>query len=202
MTQGASMDRARCIAAAIGAVCVAGCEFQVTQPAPVVAPPAIVSAPPSISITNTNTNTNTDTSDRSDTETPPAPGTPDPGTQPGAVIPLPAYGEEVTRGVAAANPSLLANSCEGTSGASAWRFLDRVIQTLQARDARWGYLCKDANCSKVAADIVAYRASSGNTGIWIVDVIGNHCPGPGDVVQVRWGVLPFETARRWVGVRP
>ena len=118
------------------------------------------------------------------------------------MIPLPAYGEGVAREVAAANKTLLANSCEGTSGASAWGFLDLLVRTLQARDARWGYLCKDARCSKVAADVVAYRASAGTTGIWIVDVIGNHCPGPGDVVQVRWGILPFETARSWVGIRP
>ena len=39
-----------------------GCEFQVTQPAPVAAPTG-TPAPPSITITNTNTNTNTDSSD-------------------------------------------------------------------------------------------------------------------------------------------
>jgi hypothetical protein len=49
---------------------------------------------------------------------------------------------------------------------------------------------------------VAYRASAGDTGIWIVDVLGNHCPGPTDSpTEFRWGVLPFETARRWVGHR-
>jgi hypothetical protein len=117
-------------------------------------------------------------------------------------LPLPVYGESVAREVAAANPALLAHSCEITSGPSAWGFLDLLVRTLQARDARWGYLCKDAGCSRVAADVVAYRASAGDTGIWIVDVIGNHCPNPSDVVAVRWGVLPFETVRRWIGVRP
>jgi len=54
-----------------------------------------------------------------------------------------------------------------------------------------------------ARDIVAYRASSGDTGIWIVDVIGNHCPGAttGDVPTVRWGILPFELERRWAPAR-
>ena len=184
-------------------VLVTGCELNISQPAAPTptAAPAPVSAP--ITISNTNTNTNTDTSDRSDTETPGPGTTPGSTVPPGAVIPLPAYGEEVTRSVSASNPSLILNSCEGATGASAWTFLDLVIDTLQARDPRWGYLCKDASCTKVAADIVAYRASSGTTGIWIVDVIGNHCPGAGtgDVPTVRWGVLPFETARPWTGTR-
>lgn len=184
-------------------VLVTGCELNISQPAAPTptAAPAPVSAP--ITISNTNTNTNTDTSDRSDRETPTTPGAPGSSVPPGAVIPLPAYGEEVTRSVSASNPSLILNSCEGQTGASAWQFLDLVIDTLQARDPRWGYLCKDASCSRVAADIVAYRASSGTTGIWIVDVIGNHCPGAGtgDVPTVRWGVLPFETGRPWTGTR-
>jgi hypothetical protein len=99
--------------------------------------------------------------------------------------------------VAAANPTLLANSCQDTHGESAWQFLDLVIRTLRAQDQRWGYLCKDASCVTFGADIVAYRATSSTTGIWIVDVIQNHCPGPGDTVSARWGVLPFETERRW-----
>jgi hypothetical protein len=181
----------------VAALLLAGCEFRVTQPAPVTVTPV---SPPSITITNTNTNTNTTERDRSDTDPDPAPG--GGGTGGATVLPLPAYGEGVAREIAAAHPALLAHSCELTSGAAAWGFLDRLVRALQARDARWGYLCKDAGCTKVAADIVAYRASAGDTGIWIVDVIGNHCPGSGDVVTVRWGVLPFETVRRWIGVRP
>lgn len=154
-----------------------------------------------ITVSNTNTNTNTATTDRSDTG--PAPSSGGGDTPAGAVLPLPAYGEPVTRDVAAANPSLLANSCQETSGESAWQFLDLVISTLRARDQRWGYLCKQAACSTYARDVVAYRASTSNTGIWIVDVIGNHCsngttdPPP----AVRWGVLPFETERPWAGSR-
>jgi hypothetical protein len=195
------MRRATIIAAAaIGAVLLAGCEFRITDPTPITVTPA---APPSIAITNTNTNTSTNNNDRSDTE----PGaTPAPGGGDGAAapLPLPAYGEGVTNEVAAANPGPLAHSCQTTDGASAWAFLDLVVRSLRAArgDQRWGYLCKDPACSKVGADVVAYRASAGDVGIWIVDVIGNHCPGPADTVAVRWGVLPFETARRWVGVRP
>jgi hypothetical protein len=76
-----------------------------------------------------------------------------------------------------------------------------AIRTLQVRDTRWGYLCKNAECSALARDIVAYRASSSNTGIWIVDVIGNHCPLTGEIPEVRWGVLPYETVRPWIGMR-
>jgi len=176
----------------------AGCDLHITNPAPVTTTPT---APGAITITNTNTNTAS--TDRSDTDPVTTPtgggGTPTPS---GSGLPLPSYGESVAREIATQFPGELAASCEITHGPSAWAWLDRLVRTLQARDARWGYLCKDAGCTKVAADVVAYKAGSGDLGIWIVDVIGNHCPNPGDVVQVRWGVLPFETVRRWIGVRP
>ena len=181
-------------------VCVVclGCEFDVNMTAP--NPTAPTATPPTV-ITNTNTNTSTNNNDRSDTAAP-APGTGAGTGEPGAALPLPAYGEGVTRDVAAAHPELLANSCQETTGEMAWRFLDLVISTLRARDQRWGYLCKDASCHAIARDIVAYRASTDVTGIWIVDVIGNHCPGPTDPPPaVRWGVLPFETARPWTAAR-
>jgi len=168
----------------------AGCDITLTTPTPVVTG----TGTPAITITNTNTNTAT--TDRSDTEATPSPssGTPVPST---GALPLPSYGEGVARDFAATHASQLAGSCQITHGEAAWQFLDGLIATLQARDARWGFLCKDAGCTKVAADIVAYKAGSGDLGFWIVDVIGNHCPNPGDVVEVRWGVLPFETVRRW-----
>lgn len=182
----------------------AGCEIDIVNPTPVVqaAPPATSGSGGGTSITNVNTNTNQN--DRSDTAQVPATTPPAGPGSPNAVLPLPSYGEHVTRDIAGQNPTLLANSCEAHTGASAWGFLDLLVRTLQQRDARWGYLCKDANCSKVAADVVAYKATAANTGLHIVDVIGNHCPGAttGDVPTVRWGVLPFETERPWVGVRP
>ena len=155
----------------------------------------------SVSNTNTNTNTATNNQDRTGSDTGPSPSGSNDGVS--GVIPLPAYGEATTRSVASANSVLLANSCQTTSGESAWAFLDKVISTLrtQANDDRWGYLCKDVSCTNQARDIVAYRASNGNTGIWIVDVIGNHCPLPGETPEVRWGVLPFETVRQWTGSR-
>jgi hypothetical protein len=174
----------------------AGCELQITSPAPVI---VTGGTPGGVTVTQTTTQT----VDRSDTATTPGP-TPSPTGTPtpqGGALPLPSYGEGVAREIAAAYPGELAASCELTHGPSAWAWLDRLVRTLQARDPRWGYLCKDTGCTKVAADIVAYKAGTGDTGFWIVDVIGNHCPNPGDVVQVRWGVLPFETVRRFTATR-
>lgn len=156
-------------------------------------------SPTGPTITNTNTNTSTNNNDRSDT-TPTA--TPAPSSPTGdAALPLPSYGEAVTRDVAAANPALLANSCQEKTGESAWQFLDLLVGTLRARDSRWGYLCKDANCLTFGRDVITYKATAADTGIWIVDVIGNHCPLPNEVATIRWGVLPFETARRWSASR-
>jgi len=190
----------RVILAIVVGVLVAACDLHITNPAPVV---TATPSTPGITVTNTNTNTSTNNNDRSDTSAPTAPTTPG-DTTPGQALPLPSYGETVTRGVAASNPALLANSCQDTSGESAWGFLDTVIRNLrsQASDLRWGYLCKDAACTVFARDVVAYRATAAETGIWIVDVIGGHCPGPGDgAPAVRWGVLPFETVRKWAASR-
>ena len=174
-----------------------GCDIQLTMPTPVVTTPT---APGNVTVMNTTTVT----VDRSDTETPapsPSGGGGTPAPQVGA-LPLPTYGEAETRAYAAAHPSQVTHSCQLTDGEAAWAFLDGLIGVLSQRDARWGYLCKDATCTQQARDVVAYRASSGDTGIWIVDVLGNHCPAAGDSpTQVRWGVLPFETLRRWVGHR-
>ena len=176
----------------------AACDFRID----LAESPGNPAAPSTTNITNTNTNTNTASTDRSDTgASTPGPGSGSSG-EPGAALPLPAYGEAEAFTYAATQAHLLAASCQVTHGEAAWQFLDGLIARLQARDARWGYLCKDAGCTKVAADIVAYKAGAGDLGFWIVDVIGNHCPNPGDVVEVRWGVLPFETVRRWIGRRP
>ena len=157
-------------------------------------------SPTGPTITNTNTNTSTNNNDRSDTT--PTTTTPAPGTPPnGAALPLPTYGEQVTRDVAAQNGALLANSCQDTTGESAWNFLDLLIRTLRAQDQRWGYLCKDANCLTFGRDVITYKATADDTGIWIVDVIGNHCPLPGETATIRYGVLPFETTRKWAATR-
>ncbi len=175
-----------------------GCDIALTMPSPVVTTPT---APGNVTVTNTTTVT----VDRSDTDPSSSPGPSGSGGPPASstgALPLPPYGEAVSRDYAAAHPSQVTHSCQITDGDAAWAFLDGLIGVLQARDARWGYLCKDANCLTQARDVVAYRASSGDTGIWLIDVLGNHCPSPTDSpTQFRWGVLPFETTRRWVGHR-
>jgi hypothetical protein len=175
-----------------------GCDITLTTPSPVVT--AGGTTPGAITITNTNTNTAS--TDRSDTEATPTPTGGTPPSSPGGALPLPTYGEGVARDYAAAHPSQVTHSCQLTDGEAAWAFLDGLIHVLGQRDARWGYLCKDANCLTQARDVVAYRASAGDTGIWLIDVLGSHCPGPSDSpTQFRWGVLPFETVRRWIGHR-
>jgi len=174
----------------ICAIGVSACEQTFNLPSP--------TAPGDINITSNNTNNNTNTIDKTGSDTGPTPNQSNPDV---SVIPLPAYGESVLRSVAQSNSTLLANSCQTKYGESAWAFLDLAIRSLRARDDRWGYLCKDESCSKKSADIVAYRASSGDTGIWIVDVIGNHCPDPSDTVTATWQVLPFETIRKWSATR-
>jgi hypothetical protein len=182
----------------LAACLLAGCDITLTTPSPVVT--AGTTTPGAITISNTNTNTAS--TDRSDTEATPTPAGSTPTPPAGGALPLPAYGEGVARDYAAAHPSQVTHSCQLTDGEAAWQFLDGLIGLLQSRDARWGYLCKDANCATQARDIVAYRASTGDTGFWIVDVLGSHCPGPLDSpTEFRWGVLPFETARRWIGHR-
>ena len=178
-----------------------GCDYEIITPTPVIN----VNSTSTNTNTNTNTNTTTTTVDKSDTEATPAPpGGTVPPPAPGGVLPLPAYGESVTLQLGAANATLVQKSCQTTDGAQAWAFMDLLIAGLRAAqgDSRWGYLCKDASCSTFGRDVVAYKAGSSDSGIWIVDVLGNHCPGPGDSpTQVRWGVLPFETVRRWSATR-
>ena len=174
-------------------IALVGCEqtFNLGTPSP--------TGPTNITNTNTNTNNNNNTTDRSDTGNDDNDND-DNDTPSTGVIPLPAYGEAVTRLVAQNNTTLLANSCQDKFGETAWQFLDKLVKELRfhAGDQRWGYLCKDSSCTRTARDVVAYRAGSSNTGIWIVDVIGNHCPGPNDPAPAfRWGVLPFETIRPW-----
>ena len=195
MTKAVRMKRTTIarLAVILAAVILAACDINLDVDSPT-APAA-----PGGGTTITNTNTNTNNIDRSDT----TPATTTPPNEPpiGAALPLPSYGEQVTRAVAEQNPSLLRNSCQDTDGDPAWRFLDLLIRTLRAQDQRWGYLCKDASCLTFGRDVITYRATNADTGIWIVDVIRNHCPGPNDTVQFRYGILPFETGRRWAPTR-
>lgn len=168
------------------------CDYNMTLAGPSPAVPNITNT-----TTNTNNNTNNNQRDASDT----APGTP-PASSPGngdpLTLPLPTYAEGVTLAIAAGNPALVTSSCQDASGEAAWQFLDLVVRTLRAQDQRWGYLCKDANCLTFGRDVIAYKATGADLGIWIVDVLNDHC---GVGVAAQWLVLPFDLTRRWAGAR-
>ena len=126
--------------------------------------------------------------------------TPDPA--PGQALPLPDYGYNVVRAVAAANPGLLANSCQEHGGS--WQFLDLVVDTLRTYDTRWGYNGKRGNSNDPSMDVVDYHygrgASQGSTEVYIIDIIGGHCgPNPSpiwnDVTAV---TVNSGTIGRWI----
>jgi len=100
--------------------------------------------------------------------------TPDPAS--GQRLPLPNMGGVVAQ-VAAANPSDLRNSCQLEGGS--WAFMDKVVDTLQAVDLRWGYNGKRGNANDPSLDIVDYHygagTSEGSTQVYIMDTIGGHC---------------------------
>lgn len=124
--------------------------------------------------------------------------TPDPQ---GGRLPLPGYGAGVVQAVAAANPGLLANSCQDHGGS--WQFLDLVVDTLRTYDTRWGYNGKRGNVNDPSKDVVAYHhgpgPDQGSTEVYIIDVIGGHCgsnPSPSwnDVTDITFS---SGTVGRW-----
>ena len=115
--------------------------------------------------------------------------------------PLPDYGYNVVRAVAAANPAALQNSCQDSGGS--WQFMDQVVDTLRTYDTRWGYNGKRGNVNDPSKDIVDYHygggADQGSSDVYIIDIIGGHCgatPSVGwnDVTQI---TLSSGTIGRW-----
>ena len=100
--------------------------------------------------------------------------TPDPPS--GQRLPLPNMGGVVAQ-VAAANPADLRNSCQPEGGN--WNFMDKLVDTLQAIDLRWGLNGKRGNSNDPSNDIVDYHygagPSEGSTAVYIMDTIGGHC---------------------------
>ena len=153
------------------------------------------------SITNTNTNTNTiDIHDLINFAPVPNPTAPVPAPDPpGGMetpLPLPANAQNIAATIAAGQVAALANSCQATSGESAWAFMDAIVTGLRASDPRWGYLPKSSG--GVSQDVIAYRATSDSTGAWGVDIIVGHC---GAVPSFGWQVLGFDPNARWTGSR-
>jgi len=179
-------------------VAAAGCDYNLTITGPT------VSNTNSNANTSTNTNTNPITIDIHDVVNfVPTPGTAGgDGTMPGntsptAPLPIPTTARPIAEGVAAANPLLLANSCQDTFGPAAWAFLDLEIVTLRASDPRWGYLGKGGVCTNPSRDVIAYKATSTDVGIWGVDIIGNHCGVAPTPPTFTWNVIGYDAAGKW-----
>ncbi len=100
--------------------------------------------------------------------------TPDPPS--GQRLPLPNMAGVVAQ-VAAANAADLRHSCQPEGGT--WTFMDKLVDTLQAIDLRWGYNGKRGNSNDPSLDIVDYHygagPSEGSTQVYIMDTIGGHC---------------------------
>ena len=124
-----------------------------------------------------------------------------PGGRAPANGPLPSYGENVVRQVAAANPAALRNSCQDSGGN--WQFMDQVVDTLRTYDTRWGYNGKRGNVNDPSKDVVAYNygsgADQGSTDVYIIDIIGGHCGGaPSPIWNDVTGItLQSGTIGRW-----
>ena len=116
--------------------------------------------------------------------------------------PLPSYGFDVVRQVAAANPGALANSCQEHGGS--WQFMDMVVDTLRTYDTRWGYNGKRGDRNNPSMDVVAYHygpgPDEGSTAVYIIDIIGGHCgPTPSPIWNDVTGItLQSGTIGRWI----
>lgn len=121
-----------------------------------------------------------------------------------AQVPLPREAETVAA-IARQMPAALANSCQNTGGS--WAFMDAVVDTLKAKDARWGYNGKRGNVDDPSHDAIAYHYGSGtreaSTEVYIIDVIGGHCgsdPSTAWIDQTR-ATREAGTIGRYVGCR-
>jgi hypothetical protein len=165
-----------------------GCEYNTTGP--------------TVNVTSTNTNTNTNNTDIHDLTNfvpvaNPAAPLPNPTTG-GTETPLgiPSGSQAIAQAFATANPLLVTKSCVALYGEAGWQFMDGLIKTLRASDARWGYVIKSST-GTISMDVIAYRATSDNTGAWGVDVIVDHCGNS----SFAWNVLGLDANLQWSGTR-
>ena len=181
------------LAALLSLMLVAGCDIRFTMP----------------SITNTNTNDNRISVDSHDVinfnPTFPIPGTTTPNpVNPGAPetpVPIPSDAQAIASAVAATKQAELARSCQDRDGAAAWNFMDAIVSALRAADPRWGYFCKAGDCHNISKDVIAYRATSDNLGVWGVDIIGDHCAVPPARSTFTWHVIGFDPVAVWKATR-
>jgi hypothetical protein len=165
------------------ALALAACDIELTMP----------------TINNTNTNTNTvdvhDIVSFAPVPNPSAP-VPAPGGGTETPVPLPAAAQGIANAYAAGHPTQLAQSCQLVYGQSAWQFIDGLVLALKASDQRWGYMIKPTD-GTISRDVIAYRATSDNSGAWGVDVIVDLCGTP----SYAWNVLGFDPAAQWAANR-
>ena len=70
------------------------------------------------------------------------------------------YAPGIIRGIAAAYPGDLANSCLEHGGNNRWLF--RVVRALRERDKRWGLNWKRANVGDMSQDVITYNWGHGS----------------------------------------
>ena len=102
-----------------------------------------------------------------------------PGGPPADALPLPNEAALV-RQLGDQFAADLRNSCEEQGGN--WVWLDRVVDTLRAKDPRWGYNGKHGDASKPAPDEIAYHWGTGprqgSPDVYLIDIIESHCGTP------------------------
>lgn len=130
---------------------------------------------------------------------PPAavPGVPgDTNTIPSDALPL-FDGSAIVQGVFAANPAMVATSCQSAPGGT-WDLMDAIVDALRAADTRFAYNGKRGDASNPSFDAISYDygavpGGEGTTTVYVVDVISGHCgpnpqPGWNDVTVFAPGV--------------
>lgn len=107
----------------------------------------------------------------------------------GCAAPLSAFGagesrkprpndSATVRAVEGQFPGLINRSCQDHGGN--WEFMDRVVDTLRAKDGRYGYNAKRGNTNDPSQDVVSYfyasgAAIQGRSEVYIFDIINGHC---------------------------
>lgn len=117
------------------------------------------------------------------------PGDGIPDDPPQAVWPDPAPdGSAVVNAVAAEHPEWLTASCVEQGGNN--EFLFEVVRRLRMQDDRWGLNWKRGVVGDMSQDVVDYHYGEGvseeSTDVYIIDIIGGHCPEDATPPQPAW----------------
>ena len=117
------------------------------------------------------------------------PGDGIPDDPPQAVPPAPPPdGSGIVEQVAAEHPDWLTGSCVEQGGTN--DFLFEVVRRLRMQDDRWGLNWKRGVVDDLSQDAIDYHwgegLSEGSTDVYIIDIIGGHCPEDGTPPQAAW----------------